>query len=230
MIVTIGDIHGLFSRLNDLLKQIDPKSDDIIIYLGDIGLFNRRKDWQKRLKKVLKKYDCTHYLIRGNHDNPSVFYKDDTMPNVKFINTPVVIPELKGIMIPGGVSIDQQYRIEGRDWWSNEEINERMVDAAIEANTVPIETIFSHVGPVPYNAPSPPSYVYRDPIALNCMENEKKVIGRILDKIQPKNWYYGHYHLSSITSINNTNCYCINELEARIIDRQADTFADPDNS
>src|SRR5688572_1109587 len=35
-IIVIGDIHGCFDELNDLLERVDPTDDDLVISTGDI--------------------------------------------------------------------------------------------------------------------------------------------------------------------------------------------------
>ncbi len=65
-----GDIHGLASnfifRLNQYIEN--PTEEDILICVGDVGL-EYGNQIQGALKKAMKKFPGTIYIMRGNHDN-----------------------------------------------------------------------------------------------------------------------------------------------------------------
>ena len=69
-IFIMGDLHGLATNFTSRIKWYiqDPQEDDIIICAGDVGL-EYGNQVQGSLKKAMKKFPGTIYVIRGNHDN-----------------------------------------------------------------------------------------------------------------------------------------------------------------
>ena len=72
-----GDIHGVAANFTSRVKwDIDnPKEDDIIICVGDVGL-EYGNQVQGSLKKAMRKFPGTIYVMRGNHDNR--YWRDHT--------------------------------------------------------------------------------------------------------------------------------------------------------
>lgn len=65
--IAIGDIHGCSVALNALLDAIAPRSDDVIVTLGDY--VNRGPDSRGVLDRLIAlERECTLVPILGNHD------------------------------------------------------------------------------------------------------------------------------------------------------------------
>lgn len=75
-IYCVGDLHGNFDSINNLIKSYELK-DCCIIFCGDIGFgFNKMDYYYQTLTKLNKlcKANNVHLIfIRGNHDDPSYF-------------------------------------------------------------------------------------------------------------------------------------------------------------
>ena len=76
-IFIMGDTHGLVSNFTSRVNwYIDnPREDDVIICVGDVGL-EYGNQVQGALKKAMKKFPGTIYVMRGNHDNR--YWRDHT--------------------------------------------------------------------------------------------------------------------------------------------------------
>lgn len=66
-LIAVGDIHGQAGYLRLVLEAIDPKSDDVIVFLGD--LVNRGPDSKGVVDQVIDLAEkCQVYSILGNHE------------------------------------------------------------------------------------------------------------------------------------------------------------------
>lgn len=209
MVYITGDIHGSLLQICDLFEKYDPKQNDIIVLLGDVGVnyFGDIRDTRK--KHILNKYGTTFFCIHGNHENRPqniesykekewrggrVLY-EEAFPNILF---PVDgdIFDLEGnkcIVIGGAYSVDKYYRLKnGWNWWEDEQPTNAVkayVDKQIAENKV--DVIFSHTCP----------YKYRPVECFLPMVNQSTVddsTERWLDTIENSvdytAWYCGHWH------------------------------------
>lgn len=78
-VICVGDLHGNFGSLIQLLKQYDIKNT-LLIICGDVGMGFHKPDYYEqvfsKIKKELSKRDSYIYCIRGNHDDPNMFNSD----------------------------------------------------------------------------------------------------------------------------------------------------------
>lgn len=137
-----GDIHGIASNFTSRIKWDieDPQPDDAIICLGDVGI-EYGNQVQGALRKAMKKFPGTIYVMRGNHDNrywrdhvstiqtydsyverphENWFIEDDLLfykkyDNIKYIRDEGGVYNINGsniLFIPGAYSIDKYYRLD----------------------------------------------------------------------------------------------------------------------
>ena len=115
----IGDIHGKFLLLRDLIEMRDFLTNCVLIVAGDCGFgFHSQEYYDKiltELNMTLLKNDVHLYFVRGNHDDPSYFINE----KIKYSNI-VAISDYSIIQISnenilcvgGGISIDRLFRQE----------------------------------------------------------------------------------------------------------------------
>lgn len=66
--LVIGDIHGAYKALKDVLNQVDPTPKDELIFLGDyVDGWSETPELISFLIVLKEKYNCL--FIRGNHDD-----------------------------------------------------------------------------------------------------------------------------------------------------------------
>lgn len=82
-LIGIGDIHGCVRSLNDLLRRLDPSSDDHLVFVGDY--IDRGPDSKGVIDLLLDlaaSVPCT--FLRGNHEYFFLEYLDRSIsPNWK---------------------------------------------------------------------------------------------------------------------------------------------------
>jgi serine/threonine protein phosphatase 1 len=65
--LVIGDIHGAFKALEQLVERLDPRRDDSFIFLGDyVDGWSESREVIEYLMNLEKSYECV--FIKGNHD------------------------------------------------------------------------------------------------------------------------------------------------------------------
>lgn len=114
--IFIGDIHG---AIHHAVAVAENHPDETVLQVGDFGIFN---EWQAPVFPFIPN---NLKMFPGNHDNRD------------YCNTlPFCIGdygEFEDIFfISGASSIDASYRIEGVDWWRNEELNYSQFQDALD--------------------------------------------------------------------------------------------------
>jgi serine/threonine protein phosphatase 1 len=65
--LVIGDIHGAFKALEQLMERVDPQRDDSFVFLGDyVDGWSESREVIEYLMNLEKNYVC--FFVRGNHD------------------------------------------------------------------------------------------------------------------------------------------------------------------
>lgn len=187
----IGDVHGHYKPYHLLLRKAR-----FTLQVGDFGF-----DYN-----ILSKVDhARHRILGGNHDN----YEDmGNWPHFLGDYGTRCIPDFGEVFfIRGGFSIDRHTRIEGLDWWPNEELGMADCYAALaEYTRVKPTFVVSHECPVtivPYLTES--SYII--PTRTN------QLLEQMFAAHQPKRWVFGHYHKSWDKIVEGTHFTCLRELE-----------------
>lgn len=192
----IGDCHGLIGQYRNIVEHLEGEGIHSIL-LGELG-FKKEHDWF--LNSSLSKHNK---ILFGNHDY------------FPYLNNPYSlgrfseIPRYKMFAIAGGYSIDKQWRLEGRDWFREEEMTCTEEEACFKAySRCKPEIVISHDGPNTiinemFN------YSYRFPNG----ERTNKFLDYLLQTHRPKLWVFAHHHKSKDKTLENTRFICLNELQ-----------------
>ncbi|MEK6832748.1 MAG: metallophosphoesterase [Nanoarchaeota archaeon] len=177
----LGDVHGRFNEYKELYASVP-----LLYQLGDMGIgFNERKD--KEFPNI-----PNHYFIRGNHDNPN-----------KVNNFPGYLGNF-GIsnhglfFVSGALSIDRAFRILGKNYWDDEQLNYEQMNNAVELyhQTKP-DFVISH--------DAPESIYYKVcPDAHKIPSSTSKGLDFMFNIHQPKYWFMGHFHKNIVFEFQNT--------------------------
>ncbi len=87
-IFAVGDIHGLYGKLKDLIEMLPLENKDLLIFLGDYidrGFENKKViDFLIDLKK--KREEGTTIFLKGNHEKMFLDYIDGKNIELFFYN------------------------------------------------------------------------------------------------------------------------------------------------
>lgn len=233
----IGDIHGLWWGLGDVLKRIKKtlnKDDEAtIILLGDIGLFTKR-DCRKFDAEVLAWPFLT--ALCGNHDNPLFFNSSEKIKyHMRYVGLMNDSVEIKIKTLGGGHSIDKHLRREGVDWWKDEIPEKSEVDKLLfpipghEGNKEYIHIFATHECPkyivnriYPDQKPGDKyddTTLYESPLSVMFDD-----FINIPDADMPKYWFFGHHHQTFCTELLGVKFVGLDELQCVELNVKTDTI------
>jgi Icc-related predicted phosphoesterase len=208
----IGDVHGKVSVLIDMLNDM-PEDVTSVIQVGDMGVgFGQSEHWHSRLDEALKSKNAR--FIRGNHDDPNECENMESWIRDGHIENDMMF-------IGGAWSIDRHVRIEGINWWVNEELSYgelgRMVD------------VYSHVLPnvmVTHDCPRVAATKFFFDVGRPLYGKEQKgtrtsyALDSMFEIHKPKIHVFGHWHYDVDEVIDGTRFICLNELSYVDVDVQ----------
>lgn len=191
----IGDAHGKFSNLKDVLSDLT--ESDRVYQLGDFGIgFPKCKvpwDFPENFK-----------FIRGNHDNPSA-----AQNHPSFLGD-YGVDEFGVGFLGGAYSIDVNIRTVGIDWWPGEELSYKELCKAVDFLVAKKpEVIITHSAPEPLR---------RELVIKHYPNRTDQALDALWDAYQPRFWFCGHFHKTIDMVRDGTHFMCLNELDTITIE------------
>lgn len=209
----VGDIHGNARNIIKTIERVGLK-DISMIFLGDIGIFKFYDRFEyKELDGFFSERKIDGYFFRGNHDNP-IFFRNckrgndffSLFKNIKPIRD---LEEIEyngeiGIVIPGGISIDRVWRKLDVSYW----YDENMPDVSLVPDKK-YDFVLAHTGMPPqshYKLDSSllSSFLQKDATLESELLEERSNIDKIIEKISPKKWICGHFHINNVFPYKGT--------------------------
>lgn len=219
MIYLIGDVHGEFRAIKQWLETT-AKKGDTLIQVGDFGCGFIHPLRIKSLGGQFKDKGCELLVIRGNHDDPSFFEKEQKIDGITFLPdyTKKKIEGETFLFVGGAISVDRCYRTEGFDWWRGEpfSLNEK---ALYFPNDLDINRVITHSCPsislpVPKTGGIVDAFSKVDPSLRRELNREQDLIQQLWEKVSLRNkiktWHFGHFHVSFEQMVNDTKFQCLN--------------------
>ncbi len=179
----IGDIHGKLYDYQMMISTIDSS-----IQVGDFGIGFFFKSWHDKVNFLHQ--NTNHKFIRGNHDNPQ---KCKEMTG--YIADGTLINDV--MFIGGAWSIDYARRVEGYDWWRDEECSMEQFYQFIETYSfIKPRIMITHDAPL--IASNKMFIESGKAIGGSAAKSIKTRTGQVFDSMfndhQPDFWFYGHWH------------------------------------
>lgn len=217
MIYVTGDTHGKLDidKISKLLFPLGEKltKSDYLIITGDVGLFYLDSEYIKDYEN--KKY--TTLMVEGNHENYDLIKQlpevDMFGDKVKKVNNSFYILQRGHIYtidnktfftFGGARSIDRYRRIEGLDWFPEEEASYAEIDLAL-TNLSKIDNkvdyIISH--DCSSSALDDMAFVFKYKADYS---SQNKFFEEIKNTVDFKMWYFGHYHKDFIIKGGKERC------------------------
>lgn len=188
--ILIGDVHR---KIDDYLRIVNKA--ECSIQLGDFGY---KDDWDSLIGKV----DPNHHLIlRGNHDYPAAESPFDLG------DYGIALAEKDFWFMRGAKSrypLNGRRKIEGVNWWPNEELSEEQLAKAIET--------FIQLKPNLVLTHECPSDIKRVLTGRKATDRTSIALNACFAEHQPSCWYFGHHHKDWTKKVGKTTFTCLNEL------------------
>lgn len=204
MLRLISDVHGHHDQYLELIHNVEHS-----LQLGDFG-FNY---------SVLGQVDpLRHRMIAGNHDNHDICNQfPHFLPKFGY-------SEIGGYTffhMQGAFSIDWQERINydqlhnTKSWWLNEQLSYLELEQAVELYcTTKPDLVITHDAPR-----SVVHHFGKEQVLRNFGYNPKTFTTTTSEALEvmfrlykPKNWYFGHYHVTKKVNVEGTDFQCLAEL------------------
>ena len=206
--LVVGDLHGDWSSLNQLINKKQP---NLVLQCGDFGhwpaleylkrnLYRDKSPW--KLQGV-KAQDAHVLWCDGNHEDHwhlrehNVNYQGVTyMPR----GSVRMLTDQRMVMFVGGAeSVDKSSRTLGIDWFPEEVISWAESESIVEYGG-PVDIVISHTCPLEFDIPGKPDK-HSDPTRMT--------LSWVLNKYKPDLWYFGHWHTNVRGKYRNTRWECL---------------------
>jgi predicted phosphodiesterase len=184
----IGDVHGKLDRYYQIISSLHPEAETYCV--GDFG---GRYEWEHWSNNKTDR----HHIVMGNHDYiPYRFLLGEG--NFSYN------PELDIFCVRGAASIDKSHRIEGFDWFREEELTyAEGMEAIAQYESISPSTLLTH------NAP-------QSIVELFFGYKDKSTTTQILQEMfeihKPKLWVFGHHHRRMEREVDGCLFVCLEEL------------------
>jgi hypothetical protein len=176
----IGDVHGFYGEYLRIIKNTGGHT----VQVGDMGF-----DYTPILSSGID--FSRHRFFKGNHDNFDV----DAAPFDlgRYGNTPDFF------WVSGAFSIDKHFRILGRDWFPQEELNYRETHDCME--------MYAAVKPTVVLSHDCPRFIF------GYKSHTSVLLANLFEVHRPALWIFGHHHVSLYRNILGTEFKCLSELD-----------------
>lgn len=226
-IMIAGDTHANRTHLTYLFETALSQDVEKIFVVGDFGYWPRWAAGQRFLKlaeDLTIVYGIELYWLDGNHEDHHAM-KSFTPNNDGFvkIHSPYRTPKTDAkvfyaprghvwnwdgitfMSVGGAYSVDKDYREIGEDYFLEEVITDRDIERAIKnADGKQIDVMLTHDTPgVTDMLRSELWRIGREYKLDPDAEHNRSQLGRIVQSVNPKYLYHGHYHLNYSETLPN---------------------------
>lgn len=184
----IGDVHG---KVNEYWKLVTHQVKGKSVQVGDFG-FKEAHEWH-RLNIDARQ----HKVLFGNHDYYPMLYAAHSLWDHKL--------EGDVLFVRGAHSVDRDERVEGVDWWPEEELSYLHCDRLLRSLLgEDVRVVVSH---------DCPQSVLRPLFGISGKSRTGQLLDAILEQHRPELWVFGHHHKSKNEVLDGVRFRCLAELE-----------------
>ncbi len=187
--LVIGDVHGKIDCYWKIIQQYKGST----ITVGDFGF--KKQHWWHSLALDSNK----HKVNFGNHDDTTFLKHPHSLGNYSYD------PATGIFTMRGAFSIDKINRIEGLDWFADEELNYGEILEALDCYLLnKPKIVITH--DCPHEVRRMLFGIEQKCITCNGLQS-------MFESHKPDIWIFGHHHESVTKIILGTKFICLNELE-----------------
>lgn len=195
----IGDVHGKFPPYLECIVDHEKS-----LQVGDFGV--GFKNYYTEETEYSPTMGDMHRFIRGNHDN-----KEECKKHPNWIPDGTMWENI--FCVGGGLSIDKNYRIEGVNYWSDEELSwDEWNHILADYEKIKPKYVVSHDAPEGVVGEFFPRYN-----KMAFPSSTRQGLQTMLDIHKPDLWVFGHWHEGRQRNIYGTEFLCLGELEYKYI-------------
>ena len=206
-VLIVGDLHGDDTFTSKCFGEAHKKSADAILQVGDFGHWprNGKCGFEGCVARCTVNYGITFYWLPGNHENYDSIDQFEPGPDgtTQVAHNVFYLPRgyswdwngKKFLACGGAISIDQYHRTLGKDWWPQEQIQPKDLEACY--NVGKVDYLFTHEAPFEKISDIDDRYTSKwlgESMENNCLW-QRKAVGSIIDICQPSEMFHGHHHV-----------------------------------
>ncbi|MET8430127.1 metallophosphoesterase [Nocardia sp. NPDC004860] len=211
-IAIAGDWHANQHHAKRAIRWAAEQGAQAILHVGDFA-FDMRPNFFAAVQCALEDTGLVLGWVDGNHDHherlselvaehgrtaiplrPNIFYLPRgyrwTWNGVRFL------------ALGGAHSVDRPWRVPGREWWHGETIS--YDDARNATSGGPVDVMVCHDVPAGVRIPcieaNPLGFPQRE---IELAEQHRQLLRIIVDQVQPKHLFAGHYHCRLATPLDD---------------------------
>lgn len=203
-IMIAGDTHGNSRVVRNKAREAHAMGCDTIFIVGDFGLWPGVDgvNYLDDVNAAAREYNLRIIALPGNHEDHDQWKKwfEGIVPLDKhgfaYVRSNVLLtPKVqsfkfgkKRFFVAGGaVSIDKQWRIEGKSWWKNEEFTEDNLRSVESYNGPPIDFLLTH------DCSDFTHFGFTLKVDPESQANRQR-IDRAINVLRPAYHFHGHMH------------------------------------
>jgi hypothetical protein len=210
-IVVVGDVHQDHTYLNDILKEESPA---VILQCGDFGFIWNKNSWRERLGTIKNPMGTKIFWCPGNHENYDMLESiwglygcepKEVYPNIFYCprGSRLVLNDELILFMGGALSVDKGFRILKKSWWQQEVLNKSDLCKCGIQDVDEVFMVISHTSPGLFGERGTLHGIgdVHDPT--------QDALDEVLYKVNPKYWFYGHWHSYRSFSFHGVQCTCL---------------------
>lgn len=202
-IVIAGDTHGNAGAVEYKAKIAQDMGCEHLFVVGDFGLWPGHAGvaYLDDVNEIARKHNLIVTALPGNHEDHDQWDKwfdlaplDDhgfaiVRSNLRLTKKvhPFKLGGKRFYICGGAVSIDKQWRVEGKSWWRNEEFTEADLASVEKYKGPPIDYLLTH------DCSDHTKFGFSLKVDLDSQMNRQR-IDRAIKALRPRYHFHGHMH------------------------------------
>lgn len=197
-----GDWHANTDWAVKAIEHARQDGAEIILHLGDYG-YNFTPTFRNKVELALAQAHINLLFVDGNHENFAWLLSQPTMDDGRRRISQHVYHLPRGyrwewdgirfMAVGGAYSVDRKWRRINHSWWSEEVLTDEQIEKACVGDKV--DVLVSHDCPsgviIPGLEDGPQMF---PPLEILRAEEHRTQFRKIVDAVQPKQIWHGHYH------------------------------------
>jgi hypothetical protein len=199
-----GDWHANTGYARRAIRHAAHLGAEVIVHLGDFG-YEFAPAYLDRVTTALRNSGIELWFVDGNHEKFPVLSSFPIQADGRRRLTDRVYHLPRGfrwqwsgvsfLALGGAYSIDRAWRTPGVSWWPEEEITEGDIGNATAGG--PVDVLVAHDCPTGVPIPGLEDSADRwPPMDLIKAVNHRLRVLRVVQAVQPRVVWHGHYHTS----------------------------------